>query len=127
MQCIKDQEPDYYDDFDEFDDEGYYLSTKKPYYDSVIVQDYFPYQDRAGNEHELLTVLELIWKVVSPDYSSLDSDLDYYGYTELYSWEVVSVHDCTENSENEVNPKEVLTALQMLAYTRSLETYIQKH
>ena len=71
-------------------------------------------------EYKLFTTVECLWKVVRPDPSSWDSPEDYYGYTELKSWEVISVED---SEGNEVKPEEVLTEKQLLAYTAGLTKF----
>ena len=61
--------------------------------------------------------------VVPPSYSyDALSDLDYHGYVELKSWEVISVED---HEGDEVKPEEVLTEKQLLAYTQGLEEFVE--
>ena len=113
---------DYYTEED-FDYVLYQPSSKKPYLDPELKQFYVVYEDAWGTEYELFTTVECLWKVVRPDLSSWDSPEDYYGYTELKSWEVISVED---HEGNEVKPEEVLTEKQLLAYTTGLEAFIEE-
>lgn len=112
---------DYYteEDFDMYYDTP---KNKRSYFDTELKQFYFVYEDAWGEEYELFTTVECLWKVVRPDPSSWDSPEDYYGYTELKSWEVLSVED---HEGNEVKPEEVLTEKQLLAYTQGLEQFVE--
>ena len=96
--------------------------NKRSYLDTELKQFYFIYEDACGEEYELSTTVECLWKVVRPDSSSWDSPEDYYGYAELKSWGVISVED---SEGNEVKPKEVLTEKQLLAYTQGLEQFVE--
>ena len=107
---------------EDFDYILYQPSSKKPYLDTELKQFYFVYEDEWGEEYELFTTVECLWKVVRPDPSSWDSPEDFYGYTELKSWEVISVED---HEGNEVKPEEVLTEKQLLAYTAGLEEFVE--
>jgi hypothetical protein len=107
---------------EDFDYILYQPSSKKPYLDHELKQFYFVYEDEWGEEYELFTTVECLWKVVRPDPSSWDSPEDYYGYTELKSWEVISVED---HEGNEVKPEDVLTEKQLLAYTQDLEEFVE--
>lgn len=98
-------------------------NNKRSYFDTELKQFYFVYEDAWGEEYELFATVECLWKVVRPDPSSWDSPEDYYGYTELKSWEVLSVED---QEGNEVKPEEVLTEKQLLAYTTGLEAFIEE-
>ena len=108
---------------EDFDYILYQPSSKKPYLDPELKQFYFVYEDAWGEEYELFTTVECLWKVVRPDPSSWDSPEDYYGYTELKSWGVISVED---HEGNEVKPEDVLTEKQLLAYTAGLEAFIEE-
>ena len=110
--------------YNEEDFDMYYATpkNKRSYLDTELKQFYFVYEDEWGEEYELFTTVECLWKVVRPDPSSWDSPEDYYGYTELKSWEVLSVED---HEGNEVKPEEVLTEKQLLAYTQGLETFVE--
>mgnify|MGYP003437683371 FL=1 len=108
---------------EDFDYILYQPSSKKPYLDPELKQFYFVYEDAWGTEYELFTTVECLWKVVRPDPSSWDSPEDYYGYTELKSWEVLSVED---SEGNEVKPEDVLTEKQLLAYTQGLLNFIEE-
>ena len=108
------------EDFDMYYDTH---KNKRSYFDTELKQFYFVYEDVWGEEYELFTTVECLWKVVRPDPSSWDSPEDYYGYTELKSWEVISVED---HEGNEVKPEEVLTEKQLLAYTAGLEAFIEE-
>ena len=112
------------DHYNEEDFDVYYDTpkNKRSYLDTELKQFYFAYEDEWGEEYELFTTVECLWKVVRPDPSSWDSPEDYYGYTELKSWEVLSVED---NEGNEVKPEEVLTEKQLLAYTQGLEEFVE--
>ena len=117
----------HFDNLDHYTEEDfdyilYQPSSKNPYLDPELKQFYFVYEDAWGEEYELFTTVECLWKVVRPDPSSWDSPEDYYGYTELKSWEVISVED---NEGNEVKPEEVLTEKQLLAYTQGLEEFVE--
>ena len=107
---------------EDFDYILYQPSSKKPYLDPELKQFYFVYEDAWGTEYELFTTVECLWKVVRPDPSSWDSPEDYYGYTELKAWEVLSVED---HEGNEVEPEDVLTEKQLLAYTQGLEEFVE--
>ena len=108
---------------EDFDYILYQPSSKKPYLDPELKQFYFVYEDAWGTECELFTTVECIWKVTPPDPTTWASDLDYNGYVELKSWEVISVED---SEGNEVKPEEVLTEKQLLAYTQGLETFVEE-
>ena len=108
---------------EDFDYILYQPSSKKPYLDPELKQFYFVYEGAWGEEYELFTTVECIWKVTPPDPTTWASDLDYHGYVELKSWEVISVED---NEGNEVKPEEVLTEKQLLVYTTGLEAFIEE-
>ena len=107
---------------EDFDYILYQPSSKKPYLDPELKQFYFVYEDAWGTEYELFTTVECIWKVTPPDPTTWASDWDFYGYTELQSWEVISVED---HEGNEVKPEDVLTEKQLLAYTSGIEAFIE--
>ena len=107
---------------EDFDYILYQPSSKKPYLDPELKQFYFVYEDAWGTEYELFTTIECLWKVTPPDPTTWASDLDYHGYVELKSWEVISVED---NEGNEVKPEDVLTEKQLLAYTQGLEEFVE--
>ena len=107
---------------EDFDYILYQPSNKKPYLDPELKQFYFVYEDTRGEEYELFTTVECLWKVTPPDPSSWESDYDFFGYVELKSWEVLSVED---HEGNEVKPEDVLTEKQLLAYTQGLEQYVE--
>ena len=100
----------------------YQPSSKKPYLDPELKQFYFVYEDTWGTEYELFTTVECLWKVTPPDPTTWASDWDFYGYTELKSWEVISVED---HEGNDVKPEDVLTEKQLLAYTQGLEQFVE--
>lgn len=106
---------------EDFDYILYQPSSKKPYLDPELKQFYFVYEDAWGTEYELFTTVECLWKVTPPDPTTWASPDDFYGYTELKSWEVISVED---HEGNEVKPEEVLTEKQLLAYTAGLEQFL---
>ena len=108
---------------EDFDYTLYQPSSKKPYLDPELKQFYFVYEDAWGAEYELFTTVECIWKVTPPDPTTWASDLDYHGYVELKSWEVISVED---HEGNEVKPEEVLTDKQLLTYTAGLTKFIEE-
>ena len=112
---------DYYTEED-FDYILYQPSSKKPYLDPELKQFYFVYEDAWGEEYELFTTVECIWKVTPPDPTTWASDLDDHGYVELKSWEAISVED---HEGNEVKPEDVLTEKQLLAYTQGLEQFVE--
>ena len=107
---------------EDFDYILYQPSSKKPYLDPELKQFYFVYEDARGPEYELFTTVECIWKVMPPDPTSWESDYDFFGYVELKSWEVISVED---HEGNEVDPEDVLTEKQLLAYTQGLEQFVE--
>ena len=107
---------------EDFDYILYQPSSKKPYLDPELKQFYFVYEDAWGTEYELFTTVECLWKVTPPDPTTWASDLDYHGYVELKSWEVISVED---HEGNEVKPEDVLTEKQLLAYTQGLEQFVE--
>ena len=110
--------------YTEEDFDVYYDSpkNKRNYFDTELKQFYFVYEDAWGTEYELFTTIECIWKVTPPDPTTWASDLDFYGHTELKSWEVISVED---HEGNEVKPEDVLTEKQLLAYTSGIEAFIE--
>ena len=121
------------EDFDVYYDSP---KNKRNYLDPELKQFYFVYYDGLeadqangspsgawGAEYELFTTVECIWKVTPPDPTTWASDLDYNGYVELKSWEVISVED---HEGNEVKPEEVLTEKQLLAYTAGLTKFIEE-
>ena len=125
---------DYYTEED-FDMHYDIPKNKRSYFDTELKQFYFVYEDGLeadqangspsgawGEEYELFTTVECLWKGVVSDPSSWDSPEDYYGYTELKSWEVISVED---HEGNEVKPEDVLTEKQLLAYTQGLEEFVE--
>ena len=107
---------------EDFDYILYQPSRKKPYLDPELKQFYFVYEDTWGTEYELFTTVECLWKVTPPDPTTWASPDDFYGYTELKSWEVISVED---HEGNEVKPEDVLTEKQLLAYTQGLEQFVE--
>ena len=107
---------------EDFDYILYQPSSKKPYLDPELKQFYFVYEDAWGEEYELFTTVECLWKVTPPDPTTWASDLDCHGYVELKSWEVISVED---HEGNEVKPEDVLTEKQLLAYTQGLEEFVE--
>ena len=113
---------DHYTEQD-FDDYNYYSrGSKKPYYEEETKQFYFVYEDSCGDEQELFTTIECIWKVTPPDYSSWDSPDDYYGYCELTAWKVISI----ENAQgDEVEPEKVLTTEQLENYNTDMLNFIE--
>ena len=112
------------DHYTESDFDMYYdiPKNKRSYFDTELKQFYFVYEDAWGEEYELFTTVECLWKVVRPDPSSWDSPEDYYGYTELKSCEVLSVED---HEGDGVKPEEVLTEKQLLDYTQGLEEFVE--
>ena len=96
--------------------------NRRSYLDTELKQFYFVYEDEWGEEYELFTTVECLWKVTPPDPTTWASDWDFYGYTELQSWEVISVED---HEGNEVKPEDVLTEKQLLAYTQGLEEFVE--
>lgn len=108
------------EDFDMYDNNP---KNKRRYLDTELKQFYFVYEDEWGEEYELFTTVECLWKVTPPDPTTWASDLDYNGYVELKSWEVISVED---HEGNEVKPEEVLTEKQLLAYTAGLTKFIEE-
>lgn len=113
---------EYYRDED-FDEYVYYSrNNKKHRYEEELKQFYFPYDDYHGEDQELFTTIECVWKVVPGSFSrQAESDIDYYGYTELTAWKVISV----ENAQgDEINPEEVLTTKQLETYNSAMLTFI---
>ena len=108
---------------EDFDYILYQPSSKKPYLDPELKQFYFVYEDAWGTEYELFTTVECLWKVTPPDPTTWASPDDFYGYTELKSWGVISVED---HEGNEVKPEDVLTEKQLLAYTIGLTKFIEE-
>lgn len=110
--------------YTEEDFDKYYETpkNKRSYFDTEFKQFSFVYEDAWGVEYELFTTVECIWKVTPPDPTTWASDWDFYGYTELQSWEVISVED---HEGNEVKPEELLTEKQLLAYTQGLEQFVE--
>jgi len=113
----------YYNEED-FDEEHYHFKHEvKSHYEEELKQFYFPYDDYHGEEQELFTTIECIWKVVPPDPTTWASDVDFYGYCELTSWKVISV----ENAQgDEVEPEKVLTAEQLERYNADMLNFIEE-
>ena len=109
---------------EDFDEYVYYSrGSKKPYYEEETKQFYFVYEDYHGYEQELFTTIDCVWKVVPPDPTTWASDIDFYGYSELTAWKVISV----ENSDgDEVNPEDVLTDKQLEAYNAAMLNFIEE-
>ena len=115
---------DHYNESD-FDDYVYYSrDSTKAHYEEELKQFYFPYDDYHGEEKELFTTIECVWKVVPGSFSRQEeSDIDYYGYTELTTWKVISV----ENAQgDEVEPEKVLTTEQLETYNAAMLNFIDK-
>lgn len=120
------------EDFDEYvrgDDFGeadlyYSRNNKKHRYEEELKQFYFTYEDYHGYEQELFTTVECVWKITPGTFSyDAPSDVDYYGYSELTAWKVISV----ENSDgDEVNPEEVLTDMQLETYNTAMLNFVEK-
>ena len=106
----------------DFDEYIYYSrDNKKSHYEEELKQFYFVYEDAGGDEQELFTTIECVWKVVPPDPTTWASDLDFYGYCELTAWKVISV----ENSDgDEINPEEVLTEKQLEVYNAAMLNFV---
>ena len=111
-----------FDDYARGDDLYYSRGSKKPYYEEETKQFYFVYEDYHGYEQELFTTIECVWKVTPPDYSSWDSPEDYYGYTELTAWKVISVED---SQGDKVEPEKVLTAEQLENYNAAMLNFVE--
>lgn len=113
---------DHYTEQD-FDDYIYYSrDSKKVHYEEELKQFYFVYEDSCGDEQELLTTIECLWKVFPPDPTTWASDWDFYGYYELTAWKVLSV----ENSDgDEVEPEKLLTAEQLESYNAAMLNFIE--
>lgn len=114
-------------DFDKYDEEDmeyfYHITPKKKHsYYTSTKQYYFPYQDALGNELELFTAVKCLYRVTAGTFDPLeDSDWDYLGFTDLVSWDVVSVEN---NEGDEVDPEKVLTEGQFLEYSEGLDQFI---
>lgn len=63
-------------------------------------------------------------KVQPPDYSTWDSDYDYYGYTELSAYEVESVQILDTNAEVMQIPN-IREIPDYKGYLNSLESYLE--
>lgn len=120
----------HFDDLDhytesDFDDYTYRSPrSKKPYYEEETKQFYFTYEDYHGYDQELFTTIDCVWKVTPGTfYYDAPSDLDYYGYSELTAWVVVSVVD---SQGDEVNPEEVLTEKQLQDYNATMLNFIEE-
>ena len=108
------------EDFDVYYDTP---KNKRSYLDTELKQFYFVYEDEWGEEYELFTTVECIWKVTPPDPTTWASDFDYHGYVELKSWEVISVED---HEGNEVKPEDVLAEKQLEAYNAGMLNFIEE-
>lgn len=108
---------------EDFDEYVYYSrGSKKPYYEEETKQFYFVYEDYRGYEQELFTTIDCVWKVVPPDPTTWASDIDFYGYSELTAWKIISV----ENSDgDEVEPEKVLTVEQLENYNADMLNFIE--
>lgn len=120
MQTI-DDEP--FIDFDKYDesDSDYTRGNKKHSYYTDTKYYHYSYWD---GEHAawLSTTLECTYRVTHGTFSPTeDSDWDFRGYTDLVSWDVLSVEN---NEGDEVDPEKVLTEGQFLEYTSSLSDFI---
>ena len=109
---------------EDFDEYVYYSrGSKKSYYEEETKQFYFVYEDYHGYEQELFTTIDCVWKVTPGTFHyDAPSDVDYYGYSELTAWVVVSVID---SQGDEVDPKEVLTDKQLQDYNAAMLNFIE--
>ena len=108
---------------EDFDYILYQPSSKKPYLDPELKQFYFVYEDYHGYEHELFTTINCVWEVVLPDPTTWASDIDFYGYSELTAWKVISV----ENAQGDaINPEDVLTDKQLEDYNAAMSNFIEE-
>lgn len=111
-----------YDKYDESDLDSYFVSTnrKHSYYTDTKYYHY-SYWD-GDNAAWLFTTIELNYRVTKGTFSPTeDSDWDYLGFTDIVSWDVVSVEN---NSGDEVDPEKVLTQEQFLEYSEGLSGFI---
>jgi len=117
-----------YDKYDESDlDVRAYFGGRgggkaKSHFEAQTKHYYFPYQDSQGNEQELITHVECLYRVTHGTFSPTeDSDWDFRGYTDLVSWDVLQVEN---NKGDEVDPEKVLTPEQFLEYSQVLDSFI---
>ena len=107
-------------DYDKYDesDLDYTRGNKKHSYYTDVKHYYFPY----GGAQELTTHVECLYRITHGTFSPTeDSDWDFLGYTDLVSWDVLSVEN---NKGGEVDPEKVLTEGQFLDYTQGLTDFI---
>jgi len=109
-----------YDKYDEVDLD-YTRGNKK--YSYRTDTKYYQYSYWNGITADwLTTTIEFTYRITHGTFSPTeDSDWDFLGYTDLVSWDVLTV----ENSiGDEVKPGDVLTLDQLLEYSQGLDTYI---
>lgn len=107
--------------YDQFDLEYTKGNQKESYYTHTKCY-YFPFLDSEGNEQELLAQVDCYYRVTPGTFSPKEeSDWDYLGYTDLMSWDVLSVEN---NEGDEVDPEKVLTEEQFLDYNQDLDEFI---
>jgi len=103
-------------------DEDYPKGNKKHSYHTETKHYYFSYLDSQGYQQELTTYVECNYRVTHGTFSPTeDSDWDYLGYTDLVSWDVLSVEN---NEGDEVDPEKVLNEGQFLEYSEGLNVFI---
>lgn len=111
-------------DYDESDFDDYHSTNpKKPYSVEEALEHHFDYTEANGEEQQLYTEVQVIWRVVPGSYSyDAPSDIDYRGYSELQEFSIMGYTD----SYGEVtSPEEVLTPEQFQEYTLDLINFIE--
>ena len=92
------------------------------YIDERSFKHHFEYTPDGENWFSVYTYGTVVLSVVPPNFSTWDSDLDYYGYSEIVCVNEDGIYD---NFGNEVIPQEVFPDFPILEYERSLNDYIE--
>lgn len=109
-----------YDKYDEIDLD-YTRGNKKHSYYTDVKHYYFLCKGSTGPTQSLVTHVECLYRVTHGTFiPTEESDWDYLGYTDLVSWDVLSVEN---NEGDDVGPEKVLTPEQFLEYSQGLDEF----
>ena len=97
--------------------------AEKPYY--VAFGFKFQYESQLnGKWHIITTIGKACVKVHPADYSSWDSDMDYYGYRELSAYEVTDI-EVTDEDSNLVILKDFSNRLEDLRVFPDYKEFVE--
>ena len=83
----------------------------------------FLYMDANGDEKEIITTVQVVWKVTYGSYScAAECPDDYYDTYDLMDW---SVEETLDAEGELVDVKNALTEQQLLEYTSDIVNFIQ--